>query len=175
MIERFDLKQLRRELWKVAEREARKKPSIAKRRLKKNLREQMFGSGLLAKALPSNMINAINAVIDEVAEVVIKVAEFSIRAQAPSKKRLPGRPKKKIARKKAVRRQRRRGRPLADIIEEVMRNNKGKSMKVSKIRDILLEKKVRGKAKNLYPIVTTAMNKSTKFQKAGPGEYKLAK
>ncbi|MEW6203170.1 MAG: hypothetical protein AB1546_14420 [bacterium] len=174
MANRIDIKQLQRELWKVAEREARKKPSIAKRRLKKKLREQVFGPGALAKVLPESTIKTINATIDEITEMVIKLAEFSIRVQKPAGKKLPGRPKKK-AKKKANGRRKRRGKTLAATIEEIVRNNKGRSMRVSDIKKVIIEKKVRGDSRNLYPIITTALKKSPKFEKVGPGEFKLVK
>jgi hypothetical protein len=64
--------------------------------------------------------------------------------------------------------------PLIDQIEEIVKEQGGGPMKVTDVKDILLkDKNVKTRAKNFYAVITVSLNNSNKFEKTGPGEYRL--
>ncbi|MEW5947528.1 MAG: HTH domain-containing protein [bacterium] len=189
MAERLNVLELQEELWKIAEREARKQPSIAKRALKKKLREEILSSELLERFLPEKVLNTIEKSIDIAAEMAITFARLMIDSGEPPKRRgrrrgrKPGRKKKRAAGKKpgrkkkpAKKRKKKRGKPIADAAAEILKEKKGGPMKVTEIRDAIKERKLlKSRAKDLYTVILVTMSKSPAFEKVGPGEYKLAK
>lgn len=163
---KLDLAGLQKELLQIAEKEAKKKPNIRKNQLKKKIREQVLPSEGVAKILPDGMTKTIDAAIDAVVEMAITMAR--LRMEPPAGR---GRPKKgkKAAKKK-------RGKTLAAMVEEIMEKKGVRQMRVVDIKkEVLKRKGYKEKEKKLYTLITIALNQSKKFEKVGPGEYKLAK
>jgi hypothetical protein len=68
----------------------------------------------------------------------------------------------------------RKPKPIIKVIELEMAKKKDQSMKVTEIIKMLKTKKVKTKAHSLYSSVAAALSKNPKFEKVGPGEFKLS-
>jgi hypothetical protein len=67
----------------------------------------------------------------------------------------------------------RKPRPMIRIIEDEMAKRSNKTMKVTEIVKILKRKHLKTKAQSLYSSVSASLANSDKFEKAGPGQFKL--
>lgn len=185
----IDLAELQKDLLKIAEEEARKKPDIRKDQLKKRIREQILPSETIVKILPSQVISTIEAAIDAVVEMAVTMARLRIHQPAL---KVSGRVKgaRKGARKAAVKRvevegkraagkrgkRGKRGKPLAAHAEDIMKAKNVNQIKVVDLKpEVLKLKEYKGREKKIYTLITIALNQSKKFEKVGPGEYKLNK
>ena len=77
--ERVDVYKLREDLMKLAENEAKKKPSISKEELKKKLSDYVTKSPVGEAALSPGMKNLVETVIGICAEFAIKSVEIYLR------------------------------------------------------------------------------------------------
>lgn len=166
MANNMNLAELQKELLKIAEKEAKRKPDIRKNQLKKTIREQVLPSETAEKILPARIVKTIDAAIDAVVEMAVTMARLGI--DVPAGKDSPKKAKKGAKKK--------RGKPLASVVEDIMAKNGVEQMRVVDIKNELLKKKgYKEKEKKLYTLTTIALNQSKSFKKAGPGEYKLVK
>lgn len=108
---RLDVYELKDQLLKVAEKEARKKPDISKEELKKKLSDYITKTEIAGQHLTPGMVKIVEHVTGVVAEVGVKMVEIFLRekhefekdkaAKAEKKAEKPAAaPKKKAAAKK---------------------------------------------------------------------------
>ena len=67
----------------------------------------------------------------------------------------------------------RKPRSMIKMIEDEMAKQPGKTMRVTELVKMLKRKKIKSKAHSLYSSVAASLANSPKFEKAGPGSYKL--
>jgi len=67
----------------------------------------------------------------------------------------------------------RKPRTMIKVIEDEMAKKPNKTMKVVDIISMLKKKKVKSKAGNVYSSVASSLTHNPKFEKIGPGEFKL--
>lgn len=168
MASNLKLAELRKELIRIADEEIKKTPNIRKNQLKKKIREQVFPSGTIEEILPKETVKTINTAIGSVTEMAVTMAKLGIELKHVRK----GAPRKTV---KKARKKKKRGKPMAAVVEEIFKSNKTKTMKITDIKKEILTKKrgYKEKEKKLYTLITIALNQSKKFEKVGPGEYKL--
>ncbi|MFC1474532.1 hypothetical protein ACFLQK_00670 [bacterium] len=67
----------------------------------------------------------------------------------------------------------RKPRPMIKVIEDEMAKAPGKKMYVKDIVRMLKKKNVKSKATNVYSSVASSLTHNPKFEKIGPGQFKL--
>ena len=82
MANNMNLAELQKELLKIAEKEAKRKPDIRKNQLKKRIREQVLPSETAEKILPARIVKTIDAAIDAVVEMAVTMARLGIDVPA---------------------------------------------------------------------------------------------